>query len=167
VGGGAAGFAPSSLDQVGHAAAIGSKLRDSINRLTAGWHEVQSLTSVFDPRRISAAMSLMLSVFLALSLWTAFGPATKTTLSAPSGPEFCRSDDPSEGGQARLAAEVELKEEDNEGSDSPIGEADLCSSRDLLAFVPSSACRAWRAEARSLVSQRVREGHGARGPPHA
>jgi hypothetical protein len=111
-------------------------------------------------------MSLMLSVFLALGLWTAFGLATKTTLSAPSGPEFSRSHDPSEGGQARLAAEVELKE-DNEGSDSPIGEADVCSSRDLLALVPSSAQRAWRAEVRSLVSQRVREGHGARGPPQA
>jgi hypothetical protein len=121
---------------------------------------------VFERRRVASAIGLMLSVLLAFSSWMAFGLATDT-LSAPSGPELTRSE-PMQEGQARLGAEVELSEkEDNEGSDGPLGEADVCMNRDLLAFAPSSGRRAWCAEVRSMVSRRIREGHGARGPPQA
>jgi hypothetical protein len=119
---------------------------------------------VLGSRRGTSAIGLLLSVFLALSLWKVFGQTT-STLSIPSGPELTRSD-PDEGQPARLVVDFELKE-DNEGEDSPIGAADVCGSRDILAFAPTSVCQAWRAEVRSLVSQRVREGHGARGPPQA
>jgi hypothetical protein len=124
-----------------------------------------SLASVFEPRRVASAIGLLLSVLLAFSLWTVFGLVTDT-LSAPTGPELTRGD-PTEEGQARLVAEVELKEEDNEGSDHPLSAADVCVNRDLLAFAPSLGRRAWCAEVRSMVSRRVREGHGARGPPQA
>jgi hypothetical protein len=123
-----------------------------------------SLPAVFEPRRVASAISLVLSVMLAFSLWMAFGLATDT-LSAPAGPELTRSDQ-TEDGQARLGAEVELKE-DNEGSDNPLGAADVCVNRDLLALVPSLGRRVWCDEVRSMVSRRVREGHGARGPPLA
>jgi hypothetical protein len=86
-------------------------------------------------------------------------------LSVPGGPELVRSDQPEEGQPVRLAADFDLKE-DQEGSDSPL-EAAVCQDGDILGFGPSLVAQALRAEVRSLVSQRVREGHGARGPPQA
>lgn len=122
---------------------------------------------MLDSRRVSSAIGLLLSVFLALSLWMAFGLTTKTTLSVPAGPELT-SGQTEDGQPARLAADFELElKEDNEGSDGPLVAADVCVTRDILWFAPTLVCQVWRAEVRSLVSQRVREGHGARGPPQA
>lgn len=116
-------------------------------------------------RRVSSAIGLLLSVFLALSVWAVFGLTTIDALSVPAGPELTAAE--AEDGQpVRLGADFEIKE-DNEGSDNPLGAADVCVNRDILAFAPISVCQIWRAEVRSLVSQRVREGHGARGPPRA
>lgn len=124
-----------------------------------------SLAPVFGSRRVSSAIGLLLSVFLALSVWAVFGLTKHSTLSAPAGPEFTASET-DDGQPARLGADFELKE-DNESSDSPLGAADVCVNRDILAFAPILVCQAWRAEVRSLVSRRVREGLGARGPPRA
>jgi hypothetical protein len=120
---------------------------------------------VFDSRRVASAIGLALSVLLALSLWMSLGLTTKSALSVPGGPELTRSDQPEDSQPVRLAADLELKE-DHEGSDSPLAD-DVCVEREILTFAPTLVCQAWRAEVRSLVSQRIREGHGARGPPQA
>jgi hypothetical protein len=123
---------------------------------------VQSLTKVFDSRRSASAVGFLLSVVMALSLWASFGLAKNST--PPTEPEVSRSVQTEDGQPVRLGAEVELKE-DHEGS-SPL-DAEVCMNRDLLVFAPISVCQAWGVEVRSLVSQRIREGHGARGPPQA
>jgi hypothetical protein len=104
----------------------------------------------------------MLSVLLALSMWKAFGVSEHESL-RPS-QALVSSDEPEEEQPVRLAADVELKE-DNKSSDS-VDEIGLLLGRELLAPVSRTKVR-WQIEVRSLVSQRVRVGHGARGPPLA
>lgn len=108
----------------------------------------------------------MLSVLLALSLWTAFGVTQRVNLSIPTDPEIGRSDQ-HEDGPVRLGAEVELKEDSKGSEDAPLDELDVLLDRGLLAPTTSMSRRGWQIEVRSLVSERVRAGHGARGPPQA
>jgi hypothetical protein len=108
----------------------------------------------------------MLSVLLALSTWMAFGLTAKSALSVPTAPEFTRYDEPEDGPMRLGAAELEVVE-DSERMDAPVGEVDLSSVRDILVNAPMSSRWGWGVEVRSLVSQRIREGHGARGPPMA
>jgi hypothetical protein len=106
----------------------------------------------------------MLSVLLALSLW--IGLAVRKNISVPTAPQVGSSDQPEDGQPVRLALDVELKE-DSKGEDSSVDELDMLLDRDFLAPASPANRRGWQVEVRSLVSQRVRAGHGARGPPHA
>lgn len=115
-------------------------------------------------RHPATAFALLLSVILALSSWMGTGLAAKSELANIGPAKLVRADFHSQGCPQPEAGDAEI--EDNEDSDD---RSELLLSRvdETPSLQPISSRPYVPVEVRSLASVRVREGHGARGPPLA